>query len=47
MFTVVEINSGTHEESKSHIQDIMHVQEPRASVYKQVTHTVETISLTV
>ena len=41
-YTVIEINSGTHE----NIKDIMHAQEPRTSGHKSMTHTVATTSLT-
>ena len=44
-WTVTEVNSGTHKNSKSHIQDNIHVQTPRASVHKEVTKTVVAISL--
>ena len=42
---VVEINSGTQEKLKCHIQDTTHAQKHRALVHKQVTHTVATITL--
>ena len=36
--TVIEINTGTHENSNYNIKDIMHAQEPQVLVHKYKTH---------
>ena len=46
--SVIELCSGTYENFsfKSHMYDIMYAQDPRASVHKQVIHTLVTYYLT-
>ena len=39
--TVIDINSGTHENLKTHKQDTAHAQEPRAFVHMWMTHTLD------
>jgi hypothetical protein len=41
--TAKETNSGAHEGSNFYQKDTMNVQEPRASAYKRLTHTVVTL----
>ena len=38
-YTVIEINVAHMKTLKSHIQDTVHVQEPKASVHKEVATT--------
>ena len=43
--SVIKTNSDTRENTKSHIQDTMHAQEPKASVHKRMTHSVPPFAL--